>query len=58
MWLLWIVLIGVVIYFIVDRSRHQKTNNRETPLDILLRRYARGEISKEEYEQMRKDIQR
>jgi putative membrane protein len=28
----------------------------ETPLEILKRRYARGEITKEEYDRMRKDL--
>jgi putative membrane protein len=28
----------------------------ESPLDILKRRYAKGEITKDEYEQMRKDV--
>lgn len=28
-----------------------------TPLDILKQRYARGEISREEFEAMRKDIE-
>jgi putative membrane protein len=31
---------------------------RETSIDILKRRYARGEISKEEFEQMKKDLER
>lgn len=29
---------------------------RESTLDILQRRYAQGEITKEEYEQMRRDL--
>lgn len=29
----------------------------ETPLDILRRRYAKGEISKGEYEQIKRDLQ-
>ena len=28
----------------------------ETPLDILKRRYATGEIAKEQYEQMKQDL--
>jgi putative membrane protein len=30
--------------------------NGDTALDILKKRYARGEITKEEYEQIKKDI--
>ncbi len=30
---------------------------RETPLDILKARYARGEITLEQFEQMRKDLE-
>jgi putative membrane protein len=29
---------------------------RETPMEILRKRYAQGEISKEEYERMRDDL--
>lgn len=32
-------------------------DGRNTPLDILKRRYASGEITREQYEQMRKDLQ-
>ncbi len=33
-----------------------RTEPRETPLEILQKRYARGDISREEYEQKRKDL--
>ena len=58
MWLLWILVIGVVVYSLVDYSRKQTSESRETPLNILQKRYARGEISQEEYEQMKQDLQR
>jgi len=32
-------------------------DGQSTPLEILKARYARGEISKEEFERMRKDIE-
>ncbi len=31
--------------------------SRQTPLDVLKERYARGEISREDYEVMRQDLQ-
>ena len=33
------------------------TNGTEDALDILKKRYARGEITKEQFEQMKKDIE-
>lgn len=32
-------------------------DGRTSPLDILKRRYASGEITREQYEQMRKDLE-
>ncbi len=33
------------------------SGNRQTPLDVLKERYARGEISREVYAEMRRDLE-
>ena len=59
MWLLMLILIGVVIYFVVQSSRSKGSGGspRETPLDILKKRYAKGEITKEEFDKMKQDLE-
>ncbi len=46
-WLFWIV--GIVV-FVSLLSPVPRSRRRETPLEVLQRRYAAGEISTEEYE--------
>lgn len=59
--LFWIGLIGLVIWLIV-KNNNERTfippNIGETPLDILKRRYAKGEISQEDFERMKKDLEK
>jgi putative membrane protein len=60
-----LVLIGIVlvVVWIVSSgdslsTRRPPGGNRgeETPLDILKKRYARGEIDRDQYEQMKRDL--
>jgi len=60
MWLIWIFIGGVIIYFVIDRMKNsQKTDNSsaESPLDILKKRYAKGEITKQEFEKLKNDLE-
>jgi putative membrane protein len=59
MWIIFLIVIGVVIYFIVQtqKTKGQTPTQNESHLDILKRRYAKGEIAKEEYEKMKKDLE-
>jgi putative membrane protein len=55
----WIVFIVGVIYFIrrlIWSSKGGEIKSEETPLDILKRRYAKGEITKEDFDRIKKDI--
>jgi putative membrane protein len=54
-WIAFLVLVGFGVYYFFKNKNINKDAN-ETPLDILKRRYARGEITKEEYEQMKVDL--
>ncbi len=53
-WIL-VILGGVyLIKLITERSR--PTEKGETALDILKKRYAKGEITKQEFEKMKDDL--
>ena len=51
MWFMVVLLVIVVVYFLYHVSKSKGFNGTiiETPLDILKRRYAKGEIDKEEF---------
>jgi putative membrane protein len=57
-WVSIIVLIAFLIRWILssDRSGRLVKTKEDSALDILKRRYARGEIDKQEYEAKKKDL--
>ena len=56
-WILLIVGLVLVIRWLWEQGRRSPGGQlAEPPLDILKRRYARGEISKEEFDRMRQDL--
>jgi putative membrane protein len=60
MWLFWLVLIVLIV--VVVRAVASGTGNRsgieESPLEILRKRYARGEIDEEEFNRKRRELER
>ncbi len=58
--LFWLVLIGAIIWvikYITGQSRSiAPSSSRDSALDILKKRYAKGEIDREEFEQKKRDI--
>jgi putative membrane protein len=59
MWILTVVIIGAVAYLIIQNSKIRPSGGLpgESALDILKKRYAKGEITKEEFESMKKDLE-
>ena len=68
-WIFWVGIIALVIWLLVNQSNrnrdyYQHQNQfppssppqQESPLDIIKMRYAKGEITKEQFEQMKKDL--
>jgi len=54
--LLWGLIILGVIYLIKNVAQNPKKEKKEQPLDSLKKRYARGEITKDEFEKIKKDL--
>ena len=59
----WVVVLGLIIWAVVGAARgtgqpggSDSASRSESALEILKRRYARGEINKAEYEEKKKDL--
>jgi len=54
-WIMYLIVVVLLIYIVLHVGSAKPHN--DTPLDILKKRYAGGEIAKEDYERMRKDLE-
>ena len=59
-WFIWILIISLVLILIWNTTRERDKyipfEKNETALDILKKRYAKGEITKDQFEQIKKDV--
>lgn len=60
MGLWWIVGLGLLVVFVwaIARAAGSGTSVQESPETLLKRRYANGEINREEYEQRLSDLRK
>ena len=55
MWFFWLILIGVIVWIMLETQRPKQL--KLTPLGIAKRRYAKGEITKKEFDDMKKELE-
>ena len=55
-WILGLVILGLAFWLFMEITGSKGSIGKENPLDILRKRYARGEINHDQYEQMKKDL--
>ena len=59
MWFLWIILLVIIFYMLKNVVASSKaTSSGEDALDILKRRYARGDIDEAEYERRKLELEK
>jgi putative membrane protein len=58
--IVWVLIIGLIVWGVIALVRHTgsgpTSSSNRNPLDIAKERYAKGEISKEEFERIKKDL--
>lgn len=61
-WIFWVIVVGLIVWAIIaltnrgTREDHTLSSG-ESAMDILKKRYAEGKISKEEFEEKKKDLE-
>lgn len=57
MWFIWIPIFIIIIFVIMKMNNNRRnTPSEDSSLDILKKRYAKGEITKEQFEEMKRTL--
>jgi putative membrane protein len=56
--LFWVIFLIIIVMAVLRLLKNHEivTNHKVDPLDIAKERYAKGEIKKDEFEQLKKDL--
>ncbi len=57
-WILLVIVVGAMIWFALNRTTGAKQDAGESPEQTLKRRYAKGEIDRQTYEEMISELRR
>ena len=60
-WIFGLFFIGLIVWVVIalvnkNQNSNQSLPSSGTPLDILKSRYARGEITKDEFDEMKRNL--
>ncbi|MFQ5996979.1 MAG: SHOCT domain-containing protein [Dehalococcoidales bacterium] len=56
MFIFWGGLVALIIWGIIKLSGRNSSASKRDPLEVAKERYAKGDISREEFEQLKKDL--
>ncbi len=56
MFLISLVIIALAVFFFYNFSKNKNFAGSNSPLEIVKMRYARGELTKEEFEKMKSEL--
>ena len=52
----WGGLIALIIWGVYRLTRRNDSSRKQSPLDLAKERYAKGEVTREEFEKIKKDL--
>ncbi len=61
MWIFWIVVIALVVFvmkIMMNENSSQANKSEKSPMEILEKRYASGEITQDEFESIKNELEK